>query len=147
MKVMELDSSAFLVRLDKGDLLKKSISKFHEKHVPFLKLARLEGFGTVKNVDLRYVDQDTSGLVSYQDRLFGGQYNLASLKGILSIKNDKSNQDLNITISDSDYICFSGRLNECEVAITVDIFVKIYEREVRRKYNSELGLFLLDLED
>lgn len=143
MKVIELDDNTFYVRLEKNELIVKSLIEFHELYVPYLKLCEIKAIGAIKNVELGYINLNKLDNIDYNYKFFKGNYELTSMIGNLSIKNNKSCAHIHVQMADENYNAIGGHLKEAQVAITLEIFIKVYEQEVEKKFNEDEGVFLL----
>lgn len=143
MKVTELDNDTFFVRLEKGEAIFKMLKDFHDLYVPYLKLCEIKGIGAIKNVELAYASYNEMGTISYQYKFFPNTYELTSFVGNLAIKDGASYGHIHLTMADEFYNVIGGHLKEAEVAITLELFIKVYSQEMTRNYDDSTGMFLL----
>ena len=63
-----------------------------------------------------------------------GEYELTSLMGNITIKENNPFIHMHVNISDDNYKCFGGHLFHAKITVTGELFVIVLNDKVERKY-------------
>lgn len=129
--------SKFVLRLDKGEEILRTLRQFCEKNN--IRLGVVSGIGAVNLADVGLFEQDTK---KYHTKEFTGSMEIVSLSGNISQMNGSTYLHLHITLTDSTYQAFGGHLNKAIVGATCEIIIETIEGVVERKKSEEIGLNL-----
>lgn len=125
----------FLVRLDPGDEIISSLKLLCEQEK--ISLAHVSGLGATKKAEIGAFDMDTK---EYFSKTYEGLYEIASLEGNITTKENKPYLHLHMTIgNEKKGECHSGHLNEAVIGVTAEIFVNRLNASVDRVFNEEVG--------
>ena len=140
MKYQKFDSENYLLRLEIGDEIMKTLCDFAKD----MKIggAVVSGLGAVKDTTIGAYHLEQK---EYTKRIFKDELELASLNGNLSWMNNTPMAHCHITLSDPECRAFAGHLFESTTAVTVELYVRDLKAKIQRKPFPEIGLNLLDL--
>ena len=79
----------------------------------------------------------------YFKKEFKGDYEITSLIGNITRKNEEIYLHLHLNASGEDYMTFGGHLNECYISVTMEGFVEILDEDVNREFDSNIGINLI----
>lgn len=99
--------------------------------------AEVSGIGALADPELGYWDLQQR---LYHKQVFGGVFELLSLKGNLTLLQDRPFLHAHVTLSGPDYRVFGGHLFEARVGVVAELFLTPCEAPLRRLDNAELGL-------
>jgi predicted DNA-binding protein with PD1-like motif len=120
----------YVLRLDPEDKIIESLKKFALKE--HIVLATVEGIGAVKSFTVGFFNPVTK---QYQEKQFDGYFEITSLLGNITTKNNEPYFHLHGTFGNDQYLLFGGHLKEATVSITGEIFVKPVAGAVNREMN------------
>ncbi len=136
----KIDNNTYLLVLKKGDNVVDKLKEFH-KEVDY-KLCKVEGIGALEKVNMSYAHVTENG-VNYEKRDFNDDYELLSFNGNLSTFNDETIVHIHIAISDDKFLTYGGHLNSAVVAVTLELFITVYDVNISRSYDEETALNLI----
>ncbi len=123
------------VILEPGEPILESLTKVvREKD---MKGATLTGLGAIKDVELGFYDVEEQ---QYIRQTFIDDYELVSLHGNLSLKEDEPYLHVHIVMSDKAFNCKGGHLFEAKVAATVEIWLHPFGEMPVRAFDKRVGL-------
>ncbi len=137
----KINNNTYLVVLKKGDLVMDKLREFH-KEVD-CNLCKVEAIGALKNIELGYAHVTENG-VNYAYRTFKDDYELLSFNGSISLLNDNSLPHIHLAIADETFATYGGHLKEAEVAVTLEIFITVYEEKVTRSLDNEFKIGIIE---
>lgn len=137
--IEKLSCKTYLVVLNKGDNLFQAISQFNEEILTPGHVGRINGIGALKDVKLGYLENG-----SYLIKEFKEDYEVLHLTGNISLKEGQYFTHLHTSISDNTYACYGGHLMDATVAVTMELFIDVYESNVTRKFDQETNIYLLN---
>ena len=125
-----------VLRLDQGDEVLSSLSALCEKE--HIRLAKVSGLGAISKATIGLLNTETH---NYFSRTYEGMYEIATLTGNITTKEEKAYFHLHITIGNTEAEqCHSGHLNEAVISVTGEIFVDIVDGEVGREFSPAVSL-------
>lgn len=140
MKVKRTETG-FLLVLDPGDEIIESLKKLASAER--IGLASLTGIGAVRNAVLGYIDTDQK---QYQKREYGSDSaELLSLIGNMTRLDGEPFAHCHVVLVDREMRTFGGHLFAATVSVTVEIFMRVFEGEVSRRFNADFGLDCIQL--
>lgn len=124
-----------IVRIQKGEEILASLNKLCKELN--IKAGSLTGLGACDNV--------TMGLYSLEEKkyfknTFKGEFEISSLTGNISTKDNEPYLHLHITVSNGKGETFGGHLNECFISATSEIFIHKIDAKLERYPDKETGL-------
>lgn len=140
MKVKRTETG-FLVVLDVGDEVMSSLKKLATEER--IGMASLTGIGAVKDVVLGYLDLNQKEYL--KRRLGSDSMELIAMTGNLALLEGGPVAHCHAVVGDREMRVFGGHLFEASVSVTVEIYLRVYEGEVARKFDPAFGANLLVL--
>jgi predicted DNA-binding protein with PD1-like motif len=133
--------TGFLIVLDAGDEVISSLKRIAEAER--IGLASLQGIGAVRSAVIGYLDLEQK---QYLKRQFGSEsMELVSLLGNMARLEGEPVVHCHVTLSDRDMHSFGGHLFEATSSVTVEIFMRVFEGEVSRRFDPDFGANLLTI--
>ena len=133
----------YILRLDKGEDVIEVLKTFcKEKEIV---LGNISGIGAANLVEIGLFNVNTK---EYKTKEFTGMFEITSLVGNITEKDNESYLHIQINFSNEDGNCFGGHLVKaiisatCEIIIS-EIIIDEIENSVNREFNEEIGLNLL----
>lgn len=129
----------YVVRLEKGERLVEKLTEFcKEKNIHS---GIFNGIGAVLEAEIGFYNL---GKKVYEYKKFDQVLELASLIGNVALVDGEPSIHIHVVVSDQNLQCFGGHLKEATVGATCEIYMTDFELELARKFDSEIGLNLLD---
>ena len=132
-----LKDNTILVVLEKGEEIFESLYTIIEKLD--IKFAWINGIGAAKNITL---GSYPSTVKKYIKKNFDGEFELTSIIGNVSIKENDPFIHIHATISDEECNAYAGHLFSAITAVTCELILNISDKPVYRKKCNEVGLHL-----
>jgi len=130
----------FLVRLQRYEKVTETLVNFlKEKGIQG---GIISGIGAVEKVTLGYFDRNKK---QYLRREFNEIYEVVSYQGNISYVNDEPFIHAHIILGDREFRTHAGHFFEGTVAVTMEIFVKVFTEKIKREADDDLQLNLLKL--
>lgn len=129
----------YVVRLEKDENIVESLKKFAKENN--IKAAMVNGIGAVTDTKIGIYDIESK---KYNETIFSDNYEITSLTGNITTKDNEPYMHLHINFSGQDYICYGGHFIEGKVTITAEIIVTEIEGNLNR-YLDEVGINLIDV--
>jgi len=130
----------FLVRLQRYEKVTETLVNFlKEKGIQG---GIISGIGAVEKVTLGYFDRNKR---QYLRREFNEIYEVVSYQGNISYVNDEPFIHAHIILGDREFRTHAGHFFEGTVAVTMEIFVKVFTEKIKREADDDLQLNLLKL--
>ena len=134
-----LEGNKVLVVLSKGDEIFESLHKVVEELN--IKFSWINGIGAADKITL---GSYPSSLKKYIKKDFDNEFELASIMGNITIKEDAPFIHIHATISDEECNAFAGHLFSATITVTCEIILNISDKPIYRKECNEVGLYLWD---
>ena len=138
--VVGKNTGGYLVRLNRGELLVKSLSEFVAKEE--IKTAWVSGLGGALWAELAFYHLDRK---AYEYDRIDELLEVASLTGNVSLLNGKPFLHLHAVVADLNYHAYAGHVKELAAGATLELRVEVLKMPVERVHNEECGLKVLDL--
>lgn len=127
----------FVVRLEKGEEVVEKIKELCVKEN--ISLGSISGLGASNSVEIGLFNVDTK---EYKTKTYTGMFEITSLIGSISEKDNSPYLHLHINFSDETNITKGGHLVKCIISATGEIIITKIEGHVDRKLNQDIGLNL-----
>lgn len=128
----------YVIRLDANDKIVESLQRVANNEN--ITLATIEGIGSVKSFTVGFFNPDTK---MYQEQRFEGFYEIASLLGNITTKDNKPIIHLHAMFGDDKYKIIGGHLKEATISLTGEIFVKSINGKVDKAL-SDSGINIIN---
>lgn len=133
-------NNTWILRIDKGEKIIDSIKKFSK--INKIKLASISAIGAATNIRIGYFNLETK---VYNETVFNKKYEITSLIGNLTTKDNEPYLHMHINFSGEDCITYGGHFVEGKVTAVCEIILKEIEGEVTRYFNEDSGLNVMSL--
>ena len=134
-----LEEQKVLIVLQKGEELFESLYKIIKELD--IKFGWINGIGAASNIVLGAYPSTTK---KYIKKDFQGEFELASIMGNITTKQNNPFIHIHATISDEECNAFAGHLFTATVSVTCEIILNISNKSIIRKECREVGLYLWD---
>ncbi|HKQ03621.1 MAG TPA: DUF296 domain-containing protein [Blastocatellia bacterium] len=135
------NETGFLVVLDAGDEMIASLRKLAEAER--IGEASFTAIGAVRDVVLGYIALETK---SYLRRELGpDSMELVSAIGNLARLDGEPVVHCHATVGDREMRVYGGHLFQAVVSVTVEIFLRVYDGEISRRYDPASGANTIQL--
>ena len=128
-----------VVRLEKGEEVIKSLKELCKKEN--IKLGEITGLGASDSVEIGVFNIYTK---EYKTKIFEGMFEITSLVGSVSTKEDETYLHIHINFGDEDGNVRGGHLVASRISATCEIILSVIDGRVERKLNEEIGLNLFE---
>ena len=125
-----------ILRIDKGEYINKTISDVASFYN--LKFGWINGLGAIKNPELGFYDLQNK---DYIKKTIYGEFELTSLVGNITLKDDNFFVHSHITFSDIDFNAYGGHLFDCQIAVAGEFIIFKSSTKIDRSYDDEVGLY------
>ena len=133
------ENNKVLVVLEKGDEIFESIYRVIE--VFKINFGWINGIGAAEKIILGAYP---SKLKKYVKKNFSGEYEIASMMGNITSKENEPFVHLHAVISDEGCNAFAGHLFTATISVTCEIIINIVDTKIIRRECKDIGLFLWD---
>ncbi|MCI0487906.1 MAG: DUF296 domain-containing protein [Blastocatellia bacterium] len=139
MKVKRTETGFILV-LDIGDEVIASLKKLAATER--IGVASLTGIGAVRDSVLGYIDLEQK---QYLRRSWPDSMELVSLAGNLALLDGEPFAHCHAVLGDREMRVFGGHLFQATASLTVEIFLRVYEGRINRRFDADSGANLIVL--
>ena len=134
------NQSGYIVRLEKGERFISTLTQFFLEQN--LNSGTLQAIGAVESAELGFYHLDRK---EYAWKKFDSLMEIVSLTGNIALVENKPFLHVHCVLSNENFETIGGHLKEAVIGATCEIFVTQNEIEIKRLYDDETGLKLLDL--
>lgn len=127
----------YILRLEKGEEVIEKIKELCIKEN--ITLASISGLGASNLVEIGLFNVNTK---EYKTKIYEGMFEITSLIGNISKKDNDIYLHLHINFSDETNIVKGGHLVKCNISATGEIIITKINGEVQRELNPDIGLNL-----
>lgn len=132
----------FVLRINKGEEVIESLQKFcKEKGI---KLGNISGIGAANRVTVGLFEVSTK---KYHSKELVGEFEITSLMGSVTTKDGEVYLHIHANVADANYNTFGGHLNEAHISATCEVIIDVFDGEVERQFDDEVGLNLIKFVD
>lgn len=135
MKTRMESGGRWIVSLERGDMLRACIEGLASQQG--IGCAELTAIGAVADPELGFYDLAAK---RYDRRVFEGDWELVSLMGNITLKDDKPFLHAHVAIGGRDFTVRGGHLFDCRVAAVVEMFLTPMVPALRRLPCDDIGL-------
>lgn len=139
MKYKKFDNT-YIVRLQVGDeICEKLLQLAKEENI---RLASISGLGAVNEFTVGVYNTEEK---KYYANEFSGVYEVVSLTGTLTRKDDEPYLHAHFAAGDDKGHVVGGHLNREIISATAEIVINVIDGEVGRRFDDETGLNIFDI--
>ena len=129
------NDNKIILRIDRDEYVNKTIldvANFYN-----LKFGWINGLGAIMDPELGYYDLENK---KYIKKNIAGEFELTSLVGNITLKDDNLFVHSHITFSDINFNAYGGHLFDCKIAVAGEFIILKSPMEIDRRYDEEIGL-------
>lgn len=134
--------NGFLLRLEKGEEIGSKIIEFAKTQN--IGSSFIHALGAVSALELGYYHLDKK---DYSWKVFNEDLEIASLTGNISMVDNEPFVHMHGVFANESLITFGGHIKRAEVGATCEVYLVNFDMDISRKFDEEIGLKLLDLEE
>jgi hypothetical protein len=134
-------SDTIIARLDQGEEVIASIEALCERE--HVSLGWVSAIGAVNEATVGCFDTQ---LKKYDAKQYAGIYEIASLSGNVSVKDDKAYLHIHAVIADREGAAAGGHLSRAVVSATCEITICALNGSAGRVFSDETGLNLISFD-
>jgi predicted DNA-binding protein with PD1-like motif len=132
----------YMLRLDAGEDIVEGLKDFCNENG--IRAGKVSGIGAIHQVTISFFDVQNGVFI---DKEIPAEVEMLSLMGNISMMEGEIYPHLHVTLSDENFNIFGGHLSAGIVNATAELFIKVYDWTMERKYYPQTGFRLLALED
>ncbi|MDO5039421.1 PPC domain-containing DNA-binding protein [Clostridium sp.] len=133
-------NNTWILRIDKGENIVSSIKNFCKDNN--IKLGSISAIGAATNIKIGYFDLNTK---VYNETVFDGKYEITSLLGNLTTKDNEPYLHLHINFSGEDCVTYGGHFVEGTVTAVCEIILTELDGQITRYLDEVSGLNVMNL--
>ena len=141
-KQLNRKPKTFALIFQTGDEVANLLKQFAEEQ--HLEASHFSAIGALSDITLGYFKTKTK---EYQRIRINEQVEVLSLLGNVTVEGNEPKIHAHVVIGKSDGTAHGGHLLEAHVRPTLEVIIEESPVHLRRKFNSEAGLALIDLND
>lgn len=135
-KIYSKDTAPVIVlRLDPGEEIVESILALAEKEE--IQAGTIEGIGATDDVTIGIMDLNSR---EYKMTHYTEPFEITSIMGNLSRKDGKAYLHSHINLGGVGGSVIGGHLDSGVISITAEIFIRVIDGAIDRKYHDEIGV-------
>lgn len=127
-------AGGYLIRLEKGEETVSSLSSFIGRRR--IGAGVIQGIGAIRNLRIGYFDAPRK---SYRTTTIRKTVEVVSLSGNVSYLNGRPFVHLHVAVADDKHRLRGGHLFHGEVAVTLELYIRVFSRKLVRKPDPETG--------
>lgn len=139
MEYRKIDDNHYAVRIVKGEELIEQLTILCKNEN--IVAGEITGLGASDKVEIGLFNTITK---EYKTSLKEGMFEVTSLVGNISRKDEEVYLHCHINFSDESLMAYGGHLVKCYISATGEIIVTVLNGNIGRKFNQEIGLNLID---
>lgn len=140
MKTKKLSNQIYLLKLEKGEEIVKTLNEFCRKEK--IKSGFLLGIGAAKKIKVGFFDLKKK---KYLSKEFKKYFEIVSLIGNISELKGEIFLHLHIIFCDENFKCFGGHLISGTVSATLELRLETTKTKISRSFDRNLSLNLLKI--
>ena len=133
-------NNTWILRIDKGENIVSYIKNFCKDNN--IKLGSISAIGAATNIKIGYFDLNTK---VYNETVFDGKYEITSLLGNLTTKDNEPYLHLHINFSGEDCVTYGGHFVEGTVTAVCEIILTELDGQIPRYLDEVSGLNVMNL--
>ena len=134
-----LDKDKILLSVNKGEYVNKALLETAKNNN--ITFGWINGIGAIFDPEVGYFDVQKK---EYVKKIIEGEYELISLLGNITYKENELFVHSHITFTDTDFRAYGGHLFDCRVAAAGEFIIFKGDEKIERSYNNDIGLHLWD---
>ena len=140
MEYKRIDDRHYVIRIDKGEEVLDQLKEFCNKEI--INAGEFRGIGASDKIEIGLFNTKTK---EYKTSIKEGMFEITSLLGNISRKDDDIYLHAHINFSDELLNVYGGHLVKCYISATCELIITVLNGNISREFNDEIGLNLFDL--
>ena len=132
-----LDKDKILLSVDKGEYVNRALLETAKNNN--ITFGWINGIGAIFDPEVGYFDVKKK---EYVKKIIKGEYELISLLGNITYKENQLFVHSHITFTDTDFRAYGGHLFDCRVAAAGEFIIFRGDEKIDRSYSNDVGLHL-----
>jgi hypothetical protein len=138
MKYKRNNNKVF-ISLETGDEIIESITNVLK--IEKIYSGMINGIGAISQVELGFYNIESK---EYKKESFNYDYELTSLMGNITLKDEVPFVHIHINMSDDNFKVSGGHLFSAVTAATAEVIILLNEQTIKRELDKNVGLYLWD---
>ena len=139
MEYKKIDGNHYAMRIEKGEEIIFQLKDFALKENVIS--GSISGIGAANMVEIGLFNTETK---EFKTSIKEGMYEITSLLGNITRMNNEVYLHCHINFADSSLTVYGGHLVKCYISATCEIIITVFDSQVNRKFNDEVGLNLFE---
>ena len=139
MMKYSLDKNKICISIGKGELVNASILNVAMRNK--VEFGWVNGIGAISDPEIGFYDIENK---EYIKKIVPGHFELVSLQGNLTYKDDELFIHSHIAFTDVNFQAYGGHLFDCKIAVAGEFIIFNGQNKLSRNYDDGTGLFLWD---
>lgn len=133
----KINNNRLFISLQTGDEIIKSMTDVLVKEK--INSGTINGIGAINKVELGFYNLESK---EYNRKLFSKDYELTSLMGNITLKDNSPFIHVHINISDDNFNVFGGHLFSAFTAASAEVVISLSRENIKRELDEDVGLYL-----
>ena len=133
----KIEKDKILISLEPSEKINENLEKVALNEN--IESAWISGIGAITNVEMGFFDPESK---EYIKKIFDCEYELTSLTGNISIRDNKQFSHTHITFSDKNFRVYGGHLFDATITAAGEFLILKNHYSLKRKFNKDVGLAL-----
>lgn len=136
-----IEDSYVFMTMDPGDEINNTFESFAKDHG--IGCSWLNGIGAIESPEIGYYSIEEK---KYYKKTYSGEFEITSLIGNITIKENQPYSHTHITFSDIHFNVFGGHLFNAKISAAGEFILHLGSKNIVRKMNQKIGLPLWCIE-
>jgi predicted DNA-binding protein with PD1-like motif len=135
----KINNNKVFISLETGDEIIESITNVLK--IEKIYSGMINGIGAISQVELGFYNIESK---EYKKESFNYDYELTSLMGNITLKDEVPFVHIHINMSDDNFKVSGGHLFSAVTAATAEVIILLNEQTIKRELDKNVGLYLWD---
>ena len=135
----KINNNKVFISLETGDEIIESITNVLK--IEKIYSGMINGIGAISQVELGFYNIESK---EYKKEFFNYDYELTSLMGNITLKDEVPFVHIHINMSDDNFKVLGGHLVSAVTAASAEVIILLNEQTIKRELDKNVGLYLWD---
>ena len=135
----KINNNKVFISLETGDEIIESITNVLK--IEKIYSGMINGIGAISQVELGFYNIESK---EYKKEFFNYDYELTSLMGNITLKDEVPFAHIHINMSDDNFKVLGGHLFSAVTAASAEVIILLNEQTIKRELDKNVGLYLWD---
>ena len=135
----KINNNKVFISLETGDEIIESITNCLK--IEKIYSGMINGIGAISQVELGFYNIESK---EYKKEFFNYDYELTSLMGNITLKDEVPFAHIHINMSDDNFKVLGGHLFSAVTAASAEVIILLNEQTIKRELDKNVGLYLWD---